>query len=431
MKKICLFFQIHHPFSYQLFRFFDIGESKSYYDDFRIEREIQDAAKNYYLPTNEYLLRLINQYKGNLKLSYNITDTALDQFLTYAPELFTSFRKLADTGDVEFTGNTASHSIVSLADQKNEFIESIKLSQQRTEYYFDKKPTLFVNTDLLFTNQIAKMAAKAGYRAILTNGIKRILQWRSPNYLYCSEDPSQIRILFRNEKISHELSEILSNPTQIEASKQLERLFLNINTIYPDEPILNLYLNYKLLGGTNQIEKQRVFRSFVNKVVKSELYGFSLPSQIVEQYSPISEIGTEEPICWTENFHSSYYPGNELQKDAIRQLFKLNTKIATIKNNNLKVDWRYLQSADHFHLMDENHPHYQHNSHNPVLFKSKYEAYINYMNVLADFKKRLKIDKQNEKKTPYPRVKYFTPNNKGYNTEVAQSTFYNDGFKKK
>lgn len=402
MKKICLFFQIHHPFSHQLFRFFDIGESKSYYDDFRIEREIQDAAKNYYLPTNDYLLKLIHQYKGNLKLSFNITDTALDQFLTYAPELFTSFRKLADTGEVEFTGNTASHSIVSLADKKNEFIESIKLSQQRTEYYFDKKPTLFVNSDLLFTNQIAKMAAKAGYRAILTNGTKRILQWRSPNYLYCSEDQSQTRILFRNEKISNELFGILSNSNQTEASKQLECLLLNMNTIYPDEPILNLYLNYKLLGGTNQSEKQRVFRSFVNKVAKSESYSFSLPSQIIEQYAPISEIGTEEPICWVENFHSAYYPGNELQKDAIRQLFKLSSKIGTIKNNNMKVDWRYLQSADHFHLMDENHPNYQNNLYDPVLFKSKYEAYINYMNVLADFKKRLKIELKTEKQKTMP-----------------------------
>jgi len=402
MKNICLFFQIHHPFSHQIFRFFDIGESKSYYDDFRIESEIQDAVKNYYLPTNDYLLKLIRQSKGNLKLSYNISDTALDQFLIYAPELFTSFRELADTGEVEFTGNTASHSIVSLADKKNEFIESIKMSQQRTEYYFGRKPTLFVNTDLLFNNQIAKMATKAGYRAILTNGIKRIMQWRSPNYLYCSDDPEQIRILFRNEKISNELSGILSNSNQNEASKQLGRLFLNTDTIYPDEPILNIYFNYKLLGGANRLEKQRVFRSLVSKIIKSESYRFNLPSQIVEQYAPVSEIETEEPICWTENFHPDYYPGNELQKDAISQLFKLSTKIETIKNNNLKADWRYLQSADHFHLMDENHPHYQHNSNESAIFKSKYDAYINYMNVLADFKKRLKIELKIETQKALP-----------------------------
>ena len=72
MKNVCLYFQIHHPFYHQIFRFFDIGESKSYYDDLRIEREIKDAVANYYLPTNEFLLDLIYQHHGNLKLSYNI-----------------------------------------------------------------------------------------------------------------------------------------------------------------------------------------------------------------------------------------------------------------------------------------------------------------------------------------------------------------------
>jgi len=110
MKNICLYFQIHHPFSFQTFRYFDVGESKSYYDEWRIEREIHDAATNYYLPTNDYLLKLINQNKGNLKLSFNISGTALDQFLIYTPELCTSFRQLADTERVEFTGSLTFHS---------------------------------------------------------------------------------------------------------------------------------------------------------------------------------------------------------------------------------------------------------------------------------------------------------------------------------
>ena len=77
MRNICLYFQIHHPFSFQTFRFFDIGESKSYYDEWQIEREIQDAAINYYLPTNNYILQLIHQYKGNLRLSLNISGVIL------------------------------------------------------------------------------------------------------------------------------------------------------------------------------------------------------------------------------------------------------------------------------------------------------------------------------------------------------------------
>jgi len=389
MKNICLYFQIHHPFSFQTFRFFDIGESRSYYDDLRIEREIQDAKTNYYIPTNNYLLKLIHQYKGNLRFSYNISGTALDQFLIYAPELIASFRQLADTGLVEFTGNTAWHSIVSLTDKKDEFAENIKQNRQRTEYYFGQKPTVFVNTDLLFTNQIAKIVAETGYQAILSNGIKRVLQWRSPNYLYSSEDRKQIKLLFRNEKISDELSATLTNLNQKEAREQIKSLFAAMETIQPEEPIVNIYLNYKSLGGANRPEKQQLLRLLIAKIIKDQSYCFSLPSMMTEQYGPVSGIGTEEPICWIEHFHPEYYPGNLLQKDAIKQLFKLCQKVESTNNYNLKTDWHYLQSSDHFHLMDENHPYYQGNMTNSRIFKSKYEAYINYMNVLEDFKDRL------------------------------------------
>jgi alpha-amylase len=398
MKNICLYFQIHHPFFFQTFRFFDIGESKTYYDEWRIETEIQDAATNCYLPTNNYLLKLIRQYNGNLRLSFNISGTALDQFLIYTPELVRSFMQLADTGQVEFTGSTDSHSIISLADKRNEFIQSIKLCQERTEYYFRQKPTLFVNTDLLFNNRIAEIASDAGYSAVLTNGTNKILQWRSPNYLYCSEDQKHIKVLFRNENISNELSSTLLNPNKIEARKQIKELLAMLNAYQTNEPLINIYLNYKALGGTNRLYKQRLFRTFVSKIIKNKVCNFCLPSQIIEQYGPISEIGTVEPVCWTEHFHSDYYPGNELQKDAINQLFKLSSKAACTTDNNLKIDWKYLQTSDHFHLMDNNNPGFNSYYSASSTYKSKYDAFINYMNILEDFRLRLKAEKASQKK---------------------------------
>ena len=398
MKNICLYFQIHHPFSFQTFRFFDIGESKSYYDEWQIEREIQDAAINYYLPTNNYILQLIHQYKGNLRLSLNISGVALDQFLFYAPELVTSFMQLADTRQVEFTGSTDSNSIVSLADKKHEFLQSIKRCQERTEYYFGQKPKLFVNTDLLFNNRIAEIAAEAGYSAVLTNGTNKILQWRSPNYLYSAQDQKHITVFFRNENISNGLSTILLNQDKTEARNQIKELLALLNAIRTDEPITNIYLNYKALCGTNRLEKQGLFRTFVSKIINNKSCCFGLPSRITEQYGPIAEIGTVEPVCWTEHFHSDYYPGNELQNDAINQLFKLCDKAENTKDNNLKIDWKYLQSSDHFHLMDENHPAYKENNSIQSSHKSKYDAFINYMNILEDFRLRLKAEKANQKK---------------------------------
>ena len=397
MKNLCLYFQVHHPLNLQTFRFFDIGESKPYYHYGQIEKEIQEAAANYYIPTNEYLLRLIQRYKGKLKLSFNISATALDLFLIYSPRLISSFRQLADTGQVEFTGNVVSNSIVSLSGEEQIFLQNIKQSRQRIEYYFGQKPSLFINTDLLFTNQIAKNVAKTEYPAILTNGVNRILQWRSPNYLYSSENQSQLKVLFRNEKRSNDLTAFLNFENQ-----SMEELTDDFKVISLEEPLVNIYLNYNVLGGPNGPNKYRRFTEFVSKLIKSKAFCFELPSEIIASYGPVSEIGTDEPVCWTEGFHPSYYPGNELQKEAIRQLFKLVGKVESAKNNNIKIDWQYLQTSDHFHLMDHNHPDYQHGNQGHRIFKSKYDAYINFMNILSDFKARLKREAKGKKKIITP-----------------------------
>jgi len=397
MKNICLYFQIHHPFSFQTFRFFDVGEYRSYYDDLRIEKEIQEASTNYYLPTNNFLLKLIHQSKGQLKLSFYISGTTLDQFLAYSPKLISSFRQLADTGMVEFTGGTDSHSIASLAGNNDEFIDQIYLNKERILQNFGQNPKVFINSDLLFTDQIATNVAKAGYSAIFTNGAKKMLQWRSPNYLYFSEAQKMVKIMLRNEAVSNELSRLLGNTDTIGKTDSIKQILNYLYAIKPEEPIINIYLNYMLLGGNGMADKHRFFRKFASKIISDPSFCLSLPSEILDRYMPIAEIGTDMPICWKEGFHSSYYPGNELQKEAIKHLFELEKKVKCIENQNLKIDWQYLQTSDHFHLMDENHPDYATSESNSGIFKSKYDAFINYMNILEDFRQRLKSEKRKVK----------------------------------
>lgn len=397
MKNICLYFQIHHPFSFQTFRYFDVGNSKSYYDDFRIEREINEAVTNYYLPLNDFLIRQIDQSKGKLKLSFYISGTALDQFLIYTPKILTSFRQLADTGQVEFMGGTSSHSIVSLGENKEEFQRQISLNRERIEYYFGKKPQVFVNTDLIFTNRIYEIISDSGYPALLTNGCNKILQWRSPNYFYSGENQKKIKILFRNEFISNEFATLLQNPAILENPEILKQFLAKFQAIGDEEPLINIYLNYLTLGGTAIDSKLPYFRRFISKINNSKQYRFDLPTVLMEKFGPVSEIGTEEPVCWAEHFHPSYYPGNELQTDAMSQLFKLKTQTEHLDNTNLKIDWQYLQTSDHFHLMDENHPAYHDEFSNTYIYKSKYDAYINYMNILEDFRHRLAAEKARKK----------------------------------
>jgi alpha-amylase/alpha-mannosidase (GH57 family) len=96
------------------------------------------------------------------------------------------------------------------------------------------------------------------------------------------------------------------------------------------------------------------------------------------------------PISWADEERDlSAWIGNNLQDDALEKLSALSEKIEEVDDVDLKRDWNYLQSSDHFYYMctkwlsdGDVHKYY-----NP--YPSPYEAYINYMNVLSDFAIRL------------------------------------------
>ncbi len=81
--------------------------------------------------------------------------------------------------------------------------------------------------------------------------------------------------------------------------------------------------------------------------------------------------------------------GNDLQEDAFNSLYELESLVRNNEDAKIQKDWKYLQTSDHFYYLctkwfadGDVHKYF-----NP--FNSPYEAFINYMNVLSDFKLRL------------------------------------------
>ncbi len=81
---------------------------------------MRKVAENCYLPANEIILDLILKHKGKFKVTFSLTGLVINQFRLYAPEVLDSFRKLAETGMVEFLAETESHSLASIK-SRNEF----------------------------------------------------------------------------------------------------------------------------------------------------------------------------------------------------------------------------------------------------------------------------------------------------------------------
>ena len=87
------------------------------------------------------------------------------------------------TKKVELLNETYYHSLAYI-ERKDEFVEQILLHRKKIWQLFHKKPQVFRNTELIYSNKIAEFARQLGFSGILAEGWEKFLGWRSPNYLY-------------------------------------------------------------------------------------------------------------------------------------------------------------------------------------------------------------------------------------------------------
>lgn len=390
MKSICLYFQVHQPFRFRRYRFFDIGNDHYYYDDYANESILRKVADRSYLPANKLMLELIKKYKGKFKIAYSISGLAMEQFELYAPEVLDSFKALADTGQVEFLAETYSHSLAALK-SKDLFKRQIQEHEQLIEKYFGKKPTAFRNTELIYSDEMGDVIAEMGYKAMITEGARHILGWKSPNFLYVNAINPRLKVLMRNYKLSDDLAFRFSNQGWSEYPLTAEKFAGWINAGEKDE-IFNLFLSYEAFGEY-QAAESGIF-SFMEHLPTAVFahpeLTFATPSEIAANFQPVSVVSVPQPISWADEERDlSAWLGNELQDEAFNKLYELADRMSRVTDDALNKDWNYLQTSDHFYHMctkffsdGEIHKHF-----NP--YESPYEAFINYMNVLSDFKLRL------------------------------------------
>lgn len=391
MKSICLYFQIHQPFRFRKYRFFDIGNDSYYYDDYANETILRKVTENCYLPANKILLEQIKKHNGKFKVAFSISGIALEQFELYAPEVIDSFKALAETGCVEFLAETYSHSLVSLMDG-DAFEQQVKLHAEKVESYFGQKPSVFRNTELVYTDDIGDRVYKLGYKAMLTEGAKHILGWKSPNYLYCNARNPRLKILMRNHKLSDDIAFKFSNKAWSEYPLTPEKFCSWVESMESDEELINLFMDYETFGEHQKAETGILtfLEKLPSELLKSGNFLFDTPSDMVKKYQPISAVHVQHPISWADEERDvSAWLGNELQEEAFNKLYELKSRMARCTDVALLKDWNYLQISDHFYYMctkffsdGEVHSYF-----NP--YSSPYEAFMNYMNVLSDFKIRL------------------------------------------
>jgi len=403
MTDVCMIFEVHQPF--RLNRNFprdllvnlNPRDLFKLYFDMELNLEIFNRiARECYLPANEILLELIEEFKDSsrqFKVSFSLSGIFLEQCELWDPKVLESFKSLVNTGCVELLGQTYHHSLASLFSEV-EFVEQIKMHRRKMKETFNYEPKVFENTECIYNNQVAKTAEKLGFRAVVTEGTERILGWRKPNYVYRAKN-SSIYLLLRNYQLSDDIGFRFASQEWREWPLTADKYACWLAST-PGEVIV-IFIDYETFGEHYRRESGifDFLRHLPKEILKWRNLSFSTPSEVIAQNKPVDvlDVPESETISWADLERDvSAWLGNMLQKSLFNLLREMEPLLRHIGDERLIRIWRYLQASDLFYYMSTKGGGSGdvHSTFNPYF--SPMEAFMVFSRILSDFQARINLE---------------------------------------
>ena len=378
--NISLTFHAHQPNRLTPYDFFKIGEHAFYEDDELNGRVLSQVAERCYLPANKLMKQLIELSDGKFKFALAISGVILEQAKYHRPDLIESFKELAETGCVEFLAMPYYASLSSLY-STGEFAEQVNEHMDLIEELFGQRPTVLWNTGMLYSNAIAAQAYDMGFKGIMADGNSRMMSNRHTNDLQCAPLIANTKTIIRNRHLSNDLANRRVDPSWSE---------------YPLSPytfaewlgqqegqVVNISLDYETLGE-RQPDTTGVFEFWRTMIMATLFNGntFMTPGEAVNEFPSTGTIDCPNPVSCSTFGTTTHWNGNVMQQEALKKIYDLETPVKDSEDRDMIHVWRKLQSADHFHYMEKS------NGFTP--YPSPFDAYIYYMNALADLQVRVK-----------------------------------------
>lgn len=406
MPAVCFYFQVHQPYRLRHYTFFDIGGSP-FYEDVQANCDIMlKVARKCYLPMNALLLDLIRKHKGCFRIAFSLSGTVLDQFEEYAPEVLESFQALAATGCVEMLDETYAHSLSFLYSRES-FRTQVAEHRARIASLFGQTPRVFRNTELIYNNDLAKEIEALGYDALLAEGADHVMGWRSPNYVYRPEGCSKIKLLLKNYALSDDIAFRFSNHDWQEFPLTAEKFAHWVHALNGSAETVNLFMDYETFGE-HQWEHSGIFEfvaALPEYILQNQDFCFKTPSEVIASKEVRGSLDVPNFMSWADAERDlTAWLGNDMQKDAIHALYACQSKVLALHDAGITRTWERLQTSDHFYYMctkwfADGDVHKYFNA-----YGSPYDAYINFMNVLADFSLRLDALLAEQQAIPAPNI---------------------------
>jgi len=391
VPNVCFYFQVHQPYRLRDYGVFDVGRRSDYFDAKLDEAVLRKVAAKCYGPMNALVEELVARTDGRFRASYSITGTALEQLERWAPDVIESFRRLASSGAVEFLAETYYHSLAFVG-SRDEFDEQVELHAAAMQRVLGVRPRVFRNTELIFSNAVARRVHDLGFAGVLAEGADRVLGSRSPHFAYTAHGAPDLPVLLKSYRLSDDIAFRFGNRGWEGWPLTADKFAGWLQRVNGCGETINLFMDYETFGE-HQWAETGIFefmRALPDAVLAHRDMRFATPSEVIASCAPRGELDVPNFVSWADSERDlSAWLGNAMQKEALRALYALRGDVRASGDARALEDFRRLTTSDHFYYMctkwfadGDVHKYFS-------PYESPYEAHIAFMNALSDLSRRV------------------------------------------
>jgi alpha-amylase len=396
MTDLSLCFEVHQPLRLNKNFFWGRSMHKEvvpdlsdfYFDHAENRRIFERISDKCYLPANQVILESIQKHEGSerpFKVAYSFSGIFLEQCQKVRPDVLDSFVKLVETGYVEVMEQTYYHSLASLYEDKQEFYEQVRMHREVINDLFGLKPTTFENTELIYSDEIARMVEGMGYKALFAEGVIA-----NPNYIYRPIGTS-ISLLLRNFQLTDDIGFRFSS-REWEHHPLTADKYASWLASTPGQCI-NIFCDYETFGEHQWVDTGifEFLRHLPEAVFQYENLRFATPSEIARDVAPKEALSVPGYVSWADlERDTSCWLGNGLQQACFIYQKRLEAPAKESQDEKLLEIWRVLGLSDHLYYIFTHGggPGEVHSYFSP--YGTPYDAAVTYFGVLSDLHSRLK-----------------------------------------
>jgi alpha-amylase len=386
---VCLYLQVHQPWRLKKYDYFDVGRDHDYFDDAANGEIARRVARRCYRPAASLLAALLERH-SSFAVSLSFSGCVLDQLARFAPEALDGFRELSLLPRVEILAETSHHSLASLVSLR-ELREQVAAHSRKIQAILGRQPRVFRNTELIYSDDVARFAETAGFTAILADGVPPLLGAgaSSPRHVYRAATPGGLPLLLRDFRMSDDIAFRFSDRSWAEYPLTAEKYERWVAGSRGD--VLSLFMDFETFGEHQRAETG-IFDFFEDWVARHVARGgkFLTVSEAVAAAPLSGRLSSPGFVSWADEARDvSAWQGNELQRDALSRLFALENAARASKSETALEDFRRLTTSDHFYYMatKRRSDAAVHEYFSP--WETPYDAYMAFRHVLTDLERRL------------------------------------------